>query len=275
MSDGVERPRPRWWPAGRPLAVLGGLLALIVLVPPLSTLARRLEVVDAVQFAVLALWVPALVVLGAPWGTARAGARAAPGEARSASGAGAGRLERLADRRRRHPEFPRAAAFLIVDLVAIVAWRTPGAVDAVHRWPALVGVEAVVLVVTGVGLWLECVVSPPLVPRSTNPVRAVLATACMWTVWTVAYLQGMSSQPWYRGFHHVAGSGLSAAADRQLATVVLWAAAAVAWLPVIYANLVLWLRSEEDPDEELHHLLRVERRHGVATPGRLPPDATR
>ena len=31
--------------------------------------------------------------------------------------------------------------------------------------------------------------------------------------------------------------------------------AAAAFLPVIFANLVTWLRSDEDPDEALHRLV--------------------
>ena len=43
------------------------MLLVGALVPPLSTVARRVEVLEALQFALLAIGVPALVVLGAPW----------------------------------------------------------------------------------------------------------------------------------------------------------------------------------------------------------------
>ena len=58
----------------------------------------------------------------------------------------------------------------------------------------------------------------------------------------------------------MAGSGLSLAADQQVTTGVLWAIAACAFIPVIFWNLVVWLRSEEDPDQELHRLAKQERR---------------
>jgi hypothetical protein len=72
----------------------------------------------------------------------------------------------------------------------------------------------------------------------------VLAALAMWTVWTVAYLEGMSSTGWYHAFHHVAGIGLSAAAERELSAALIWAVAAVVFMPVVFSNLFRWLRAE-------------------------------
>ncbi len=184
------------------------MLVAVAMVPPLGTLAGRYEWVEALQFAVFAVVAPALVVMGAPW---------------RALGLTPSALGRLAAGRRRHPEMLRSLGFLGVDLAVVVLWRTPAAVDALssRRW--LVGVEAASLVVVGAGLWLELVESAPLVPRSPYPRRAALAALAMWTIWTIAYVEAMSTAPWYRGFHHVAGSGLSASADHQLSAAVLWA----------------------------------------------------
>lgn len=85
----------------------------------------------------------------------------------------------------------------------------------------------------------------------------------MWTIWTIAYVEAMSTAPWYRAFRHVAGSGLSASADHQLSAAVLWAVTAAAFMPVIYWNLVQWLRNEDDPDDELYRLMREERRRSA------------
>ena len=59
----TRRPAPR----AQLLLALGLALGVAVCCPPLATLARRSEVADAVQFGVLALAVPSLVALGAPW----------------------------------------------------------------------------------------------------------------------------------------------------------------------------------------------------------------
>ena len=59
---------------------------------------------------------------------------------------------------------------------------------------------------------------------------------------------------------------LSLAMDQQLTAGVMWGVAGV-FIPLIW-NLLQWLSSEEDPDEELHRLVREERRRA------LPPHPT-
>lgn len=230
------------------LAACGVLLVALAMLPPLGTLAARYEWVEVLQFSIFAVVGPALVVMGAPWRTLRLTPSA---------------LGRIAAGRRRHPEMLRSLGFLCADLAVIVLWRTPAAVDGLltRRW--LVGVEAASLLVVGAGLWLELVESPPLAPRSPYPRRAALAALAMWTIWTIAYVEAMSTAPWYQAFHHVAGSGLSASADHQLSAAVLWAVTAAAFMPVIFWNLVQWLRNEDDPDDELHRLLREERQRSA------------
>jgi cytochrome c oxidase assembly factor CtaG len=128
-----------------------------------------------------------------------------------------------------------------------------------HGWVA--PLEAVSLLVFGLGLWLELVASPPLVPRSGYLRRAVLAGLVMWALWILAYASGLSTHDVYRSFTHTAG-GLSAAADQQIASAVLWFAAAVTFIPVVFWNALRWL-STEDPDLELLELARQERRRGT------------
>src|SRR5664280_2282982 len=70
----------------------------------------------------------------------------------------------------------------------------------------------------------------------------------------------------------VAGSGFSLSADQQLTTGLLWFVSACAFIPVVYWNLIRWLQAEEDPDEELHHLVRQERIRGrTLGPGQPTP----
>jgi cytochrome c oxidase assembly factor CtaG len=228
----------------RALSVAAAVLLLAAIAPPFNGWLRRYEWTEALQFAVLAIAVPALLTIGAPWSALGLGSFAS----------------RLADARRRHPENSRTVAFVIVELFAFVAWRTPAAVNwiATGGWRVLV--EAIVVVPAGVCFWLECVESPPLVPRSTRPVRIAAAAFGMWTIWVLAYLVGLSHADWYRSFSHVAGSGISLAADQQVTTGVLWFVAACAFIPVIFWNLMAWLRSEEDPDQELHRLAKETRR---------------
>jgi cytochrome c oxidase assembly factor CtaG len=232
------------------------VVAVVALVPPLGTFARRTEYAAALQFSLLAIGLPALVTLGAPWsylgpiGSPRNGGRPRA-------------LDTLADRRRRHRELPWSIAFIGADLVVAAIWHAPGVVASVSSHPWLVLVEAVTLLVLGVGLWLELISSPPLVPRSGHLRRAVLGALSMWVFWILAYLVGLSNHGFYRSFHHVAG-GLSAAADQEISAVVLWFVATAAFVPVIFWNALTWLQSEDDPDSELLQVARAERRRGTA-----------
>ena len=235
---------------------MGALVVLVVaLVPPLSGAARRTEYAQALQFSLLAIVVPALVTAGAPWRRLRLAGRGAPDPPLRA-------VDRLAEHRRRHRELPRSLAFIAVDVAVIIAWHTPAGVAAVARHGWLRPVEAVTLLVFGVGLWLELVRSPPLAPRSGHLRRAVLAALVTWALWILAYVAGMSNHEFYPNFHHDPG-GLSAAADQQIASAVLWLVSALTFVPVIFWNALMWLKTEDDPDTELMDLLRAERRRGT------------
>ena len=260
MTDGGARERPpvpdvpaapapwRYW-------CLSGaaVVVLVALVPPLATTARRSEWAAALQFGLLALAVPALVTLGAPWRLLRLSGGRAGAEST---------VDRLADRRRRHPELVRSLGFIAADLAVVVAWHTPPAVAWVagHSWPTLL--EGLTLLVFGTGLWLELVPSPPLTPRSGHLRRAALGAVAMWVFWVLAYIVALSTHDFYGNFHHAPG-GLSAAADQQFAAAVSWFVAAATFLPVIFWNAVMWLKTENDPDTELVTLLRAERRRGT------------
>jgi cytochrome c oxidase assembly factor CtaG len=226
------------------------VLIALVLTPPLAGWARQYDWAEAFQFVVLALVSPALFVAGAPWDRI-----------------GLGRLAlALADGRRRHPERLRSFALVAAALACMVTWRLPAVVNWLRSegWP--LALETVSLGTAGVVLWLECITSPPLVPRSTRPVRMALCALSMWTVWVLAYLVAMSRGDWYQAYHH--NAGLSLAMDQQLAAAVMWVVAGACFIPLVFWQLMQWLRSEEDPDEELHRLVREERRRA------LPPHST-
>jgi cytochrome c oxidase assembly factor CtaG len=230
------------------------VVLVIALVPPFGDAARRTEYAEALQFSLLAMVVPALLVLGAPWRRLRL-----------AGNDSAGRLaDRIAAQRMRHRQLPRSLGFIACDLAVVVAWHTPAAVAGSTRSGWLTLVEAGCLVVFGVGLWLELVTSPPLTPRSGHLRCAVLAAFAMWTFWILAYVSGLSTDDFFRNFHHIRG-GLSAAADQQVASAVLWLVSALSFAPLIFWNAYQWLKTEEDPDTELLALARDERRRGTPT----------
>ncbi len=230
------------------------VVVLACLVPPLSGTARHFEYGEALQFSLLAVVLPALIAIGAPWrhlGLTRVSETDPPRLA-----------DRAADRRLRHRELPWSLAFIAADLGVVVAWHAPGAVADVSEHGWLIPLEGVTLLAFGLGLWLELVPSPPLVPRSGYLRRAVLAALAMWAFWVLAYVLGLSNHAFYPNFQHAPG-GLSAAADQQVASAVLWFVAAASFVPVIFWNAMMWLRTDEDPDAELLALERAERRRGT------------
>jgi cytochrome c oxidase assembly factor CtaG len=235
------------------------LLAVVVLVPPLSSIERTREYAQAISFAVLAIAVPAFFSLAAPWQRLRlAAARETSDPARLPHSPGP--LDRLAAMRYRHPEPSRSFTFLALYLVAIIAWRLPVSVNALTRLLWLPPLEALSLGITGLGLWLELIESPPLRPRAVGLRRGVLATCSMWTVWIVAYLLGMAHGQWYRAYHHMPGGALGLFTDQELSAALLWFASTLAFAPLIFFVVMRWLSSEETPDEELYRLVRHERR---------------
>jgi len=257
MNGGAATVRPREHAARwRLLCLIGAVVVvLMALVPPLSRLARDSEYGAAIQFSLLAIVLPALVTVGAPWRLLGLAGNATPDMSPRI-------VDRVADHRRRHRELPWSLAFIAADLCVVVAWHAPGAVAAVAQHGWLLPLEGATLLIFGLGLWLELVTSPPLIPRSGYLRRAVLAAFAMWAFWILAYVVGLSNHDFYRSFHHVGGS-LSAAADQQIASAVLWFFAALAFVPVIFWNALLWLKTDEDPDAELLALTRAERRRGM------------
>jgi cytochrome c oxidase assembly factor CtaG len=250
--------RNRFTRLRRWLPLVGAALVVGVLVPPWETLAREYVFAQAVQFAVLAVAAPALIVLGAPWrlrlqwgrdSAGRTGAGAGPADGTRPPGQ---RLaERIATARSHRPGTARAWLTMIVFIAVALTWRLPVTVDAVVRHPALVIAEAVTLLAAGCALWLELVDSPPLLPRASKPQRAASAALPMWSIWASAYVMAFSHAAWFAALAHAPGHGLSTVADQQIAAFLLWAIPGLCFVPVVYFSLITWLRDSSDPAQEL------------------------
>ena len=240
------------------LAPAGLALMAVAIVPPVETLARRYLVVESVQFCLLSMAGPALIVLGAPWrasGLSRERGREPAERGRESparpdhAGARLGLADRLAARRLDRPSFARAVGFGAWWVVSCVCWRLPPVLDALARHPALILAELATLAPAGIALWLELVNSPPLTPRLSRPQRAAIAALAMWSTWAIAFVLGFASGPVVHAYDG-AGSSLSAMADQELAAFVLWLVAACCFVPVIFVSLLTWLRDGADPGEK-------------------------
>ena len=230
------------------LAPAGVVLMLGVLVPPGGAVARQYVFAQAVQFAVLAFVVPALLVLGAPWRFA---------------GPLAGRLTVA----RSHRLSGARACLVLAGFVGVaLGWRVPVVVNALVRYPGLTVIEAVTLVGAGCALWVELVESPPMLPRISRPQRAAFAALPMWAIWASAYIMGFSRTAWFTALAHPAGHGLGTVADQEIATALLWAIPGLCFVPVVYVALITWLRDSADPDDELRAVAGAGRESEAAGP---------
>ncbi len=224
--------RAQTWPAAAAV-----LLVLAAVLPPVATYAQRYALPQAMQFTVFAILTPALLA-------ARKPARIAL-------------LRDLASRHTRASMSPaRVAASRLVPFIALViTWRLPPVLGALARHPALSVAELVTLAGAGLGVWLAIAgrTAEPL-PR---PLRAATAAVAMWTIWIIAYVTGMSALaliPRSTGVRYM----FSAAADRQLATAVLWAVPAICFAPVVYYTLVTWLGERDKQEDQQRELTSPE-----------------
>jgi cytochrome c oxidase assembly factor CtaG len=232
-----HRPAPSWaW-----LVAAGIALIVACVVPPVSLLARRYLFVESAQFCVFAMAAPALVVLGAPLrlGASGAGRLLSHGSARLLAGG---------DRRYR-PSFRPVLGYLTAWVAICLFWRLPPVLDQLARRPVLVVAEAATLTAAGIGLWLKLARPRPLVPRAGHLQRACAAALAMWSIWVIAYVLGFASGSVVHGYDG-AGSHLLTVDDQEITAFLLWAAAAAAFLPVVFTAALTWLKDgSERPGE--------------------------
>jgi cytochrome c oxidase assembly factor CtaG len=228
-----------------PVAVV---LAALVALPPVAPDARHNAAVQALQFAIFAAVVPALLVVGWPTRFTKA-VRTRP--ARSQHG----------DR-----STLRAAMSLLPCLALVVVWRVPPVLAALARDPALVAVELVTLVAPGAALWRELVRPPAAREPLPRPLRAAMAAVAMWTIWVIAYVTGMSAG----GATPAAPGLLSTVAERELGVGVLMAVSGLCYVPVVFVMALSWLNDRENPDAEARQLISAAAFPDLGTAPKAP-----
>lgn len=244
------------------MGITGVVVWILALVPPLSSWAQHYQFVQAIQFSVFAYCVPVLLVASAPW--RRIGLARNDVVQLDVDGAAGGAQQlKLVDRAALHRSASsrqqRTVTVALIFALLTVLWRIAPAVDFLVRHTWLAVFESLSLIAVGTLLFTDVIESPPLTPGVSRPYRISIAAGVMWAAWVTAYLSAMSRSSWYTGFHHVAGRGLSLAADQQFSAGFLWFVSAAVFVPIIFWNLIHWLQAEEDPNEEMGKLLREER----------------
>ena len=247
------------------LASAGLVLWVLVLTPPVLTLTGQYEFVQSTQFCTFAVVIPALLVVGGPWRWLHLTSNepfSVDSDGHWLSPTHPRVLDRWSQKRSMRKGYRRAVTLLLIFVGQSILWRCAPVVNALIRHPWLSIVESMMLVVGGVFLWLELFESAPFRPTTARPYRIGVSAIAMWTVWVIAYLMAMAQNSWYTGFRHVSHRLFSLAVDQQVTTALMWFISAAAFLPIIFSNLNRWLQSEEDPDEELYHLVRRDRSRG-------------
>ncbi|MDA8391604.1 MAG: cytochrome c oxidase assembly protein [Actinomycetota bacterium] len=245
---------------------------LAAFVWPVWNLARSYTVGVALQEGLFALAVPVLVVLGAPWGALAAVVGKRPPEVRRVRPS-LRSVERAPtgfkiDLGRDRPGMGtglgggsrgtwKAWLALGFFVASYACWRTPFAVDGLHRISALVLLEAAWLCVAGVLLWMELVGSGVFSPRCDRPARMGIAAVAMWSVWIMGFVLGFSHTPWYRAYLR-SGDALSGMIDQEMTAGLLFLTGVAAFVPLIFSTLIRWLRSQDDTDDALYEALREE-----------------
>jgi cytochrome c oxidase assembly factor CtaG len=249
----------------------GLLLALLALVSPAGYLADVYIWVRGMQFLLLALVAPGLIVLGAPWlalravfgrpGTPRGGESDQPG-AHLVPGEG-----KIPAR----PPWILARPILAVTVVNLIwlAWQLPAPYDAARGSSLIASAEHATCLLAGVVLWLQLIGSAPFSPpaRPLRRMELVVATVGAMTVLGMVLVFGSSIlYPAYaNSAHHV----MTVLDDQQLSGAVVWMGSLPPLITAAVALLMRWL-SDEDSAElsaDLDRLLVPRKNAWSARPG--------
>jgi cytochrome c oxidase assembly factor CtaG len=212
---------------------------------------------------------PALLVLGRPWrwlGLASGEPLQIGSDGELVAPVRLRYFDRVALRRTKRLGSQRIILWLIIFMAQVIVWRLSPVVNGLARHSWFTIVESFTLIGVGMLLWLELTESTPMSPTSTRPYRIGVAAVAMWTVWVITYVVAMSHSSWSPVRQASASLVLSKAADQQFAAAVMCALSALVFVPLVFSNLLGWLNAEENPSEELCHLVRVEHARGFFGP---------
>jgi cytochrome c oxidase assembly factor CtaG len=216
----------------------GLLLAVLALVSPLGYWAGTFIWVRVLQDIVLGVYVPPLLVLGAPWLVLWRGLgrdprpRAAPPPATAASAPA------------RLRSWPVAVTALFV--VVWCGWYLPVLYDAGVHHPVVLAAQAVTTMGAGVLLWLQIIGSRPFTPQFGPLYRVMLLAAIVLFSTILGMVLGFDARVLYPaylgvGSHHL----LTVVSDQQGGGAELWVLVLEPYVIAGVALLVRWLNEEE------------------------------
>ncbi len=249
----------------------GLLLALLALVSPAGYLSDVYIWVRGLQFLLLAIVAPSLIVLGAPWLPLRAAFRRPESTRAGEPGGPVTDLVPIEGKLPGRPPWLLARPILAVVVVNVVwlAWQLPGPFDAAHNSSLIASAEHATCLLAGVVLWLQLIGSAPFSPpaRPLRRMELVVGTVVAMTVLGMVLVFGSSVfYPVYaNSAHHV----MTVLDDQQLSGAVIWMGSLPPLITAAVALLMRWL-SDEDSAElsaDLDRLLVPRKNAWSARPG--------
>jgi cytochrome c oxidase assembly factor CtaG len=213
----------------------GLLLATLALVSPLAYWAGTFIWVRVLQGILLGVYVPPLLVLGAPWlvlwrglgrdARPRAWVPAAPVPPRLRS-------------------WPVAVTALFV--VVWCGWYLPVLYDAGVHHPVVLAAQAVTTMAAGVLLWLQIIGSRPFSPQFGPLYRVMLLAAIVLFSTVLGMVLGFDARVLYPAYLGVGSHRLlSVVSDQQNGGAELWVLVLEPYVIAGVALLVRWLTEEE------------------------------
>lgn len=244
---GPPLPRGLAWQA---VAFYGGLLAvLLALVSPLAYWSGIFIWVRTLQDVLLGVFVPPLIVLGAPWlvlrrGLGRTAGRAAEPVVAEAEQALAAAAVAPSRAQPRLLSWPVAVSGLFV--LVWCGWYVPALYDAGLHHPVVLAAQAVSYLGVGVLFWLQLIGSRPFTPRFAPLYRVMLLAAVVLASTVLGMVLGFGANVIYPGYRGVGSHHLfSVTADQQLGGAELWVLVLLPYVITGVSLLIQWLNEEE------------------------------
>jgi cytochrome c oxidase assembly factor CtaG len=230
--------RGQRWGAGAFYAAL--VVLAIALSSPLEALGEKAFWAHMVQHVLLLVVAPPLIVLAKPWSRLW---RALPLGARRDLGRGLVRGTRAGPLRRLARALGSPAPSFVLFSVVLLAWHVPALFDATLRSSELHALEHSLFLVTALLFWKQVIDSPPLRAPLSSPQRLGYVVGAMVVSWLLAVVLALAPHPLYATYAHEATrpGGISAIADQQLASGIMWVPGSISFLVVILVYVHRWL----------------------------------
>jgi len=219
----------------------GALLVLaIALSSPIDGLSDELFWAHMVQHVLLLMVAAPLVVYARPWIRLW---RCLPLASRRRVACTLGRGGGLEWLGRLGAALGRPAPSFLLFSGVLLAWHVPFMFDATLSSETLHALEHTLFLATALMFWKQVIPSAPLRATMDAPQRVLYLVGAMVVSWGLAVVLALAGKPLYGYYAHLPGrpGGITALADQQLASGVMWVPGSVTFVIVIFVYINRWL----------------------------------